>query len=751
MLTSLFLWYIYREQLIGIRLRRLARRTAFASVVALITSGINILVLALLRGRQLGWVCLSSCATDVTVNALVLYWVTAPPRSPPLRNSSKIPPIGVPVDPNTGCVCFRCMLIENSSNRAGEAGPNSELEVYPHQQGQPNHTSTHYHPHIQTYTCSKYNNLLNNPAWRWPWEPSPTKDVDTENNFSYDSFRNPIASYEFRFPRSFMASTTHSRNHSRSFNGFDQLPETESGFNFLGTGSRSRSLSFGRLVEEYLGKRGCEEPSHKNTASSNEEKDIADALKADVPSPRHFSLGPSRELEETSSPSIDPHELALDIDVERNLTFPPPHNGTAISDRVSSLLEFRNELDWDSEIDPEEPDSPVTYETHKTVGSQSRLMERRGWEGDLGYPELEDNTDGGFSRENMPRRWSRPRSIQVRSSSLPALYSTSRGRDFNSETAERSVTGLRTFTSTPRLYLDSHMNHSTAFMPSTSLSAVASSSSLTATSRCSSFPLFSSHALSQTSHYLPPSTNESSKLYRTPVKFDANDDPLNHKSRPISVSRSEGPSKTEKYRSDTWTLRSVDSILGLSRLFTRKTDGTGSEAVSGSHSNSNTSKKQKRLLQSSSRPSTSTSSSASTGGSRTQIERFINTSNVMANDDCCAQMHCSQLEYSSNDIGNNDIEDTTERRYQNRYWLRCQNSGLEREDMNSINVNEQMWNKTGRRLRHVRSDSWTAGIYMGGVDESRGERKKGKRVFDIDPDRSKDPDPSFRSQTPISL
>lgn len=29
-----------------------------------------------MHGEQLGWVCLGSCGTDVTVNALVLFWVT---------------------------------------------------------------------------------------------------------------------------------------------------------------------------------------------------------------------------------------------------------------------------------------------------------------------------------------------------------------------------------------------------------------------------------------------------------------------------------------------------------------------------------------------------------------------------------------------------------------------------------------------------------------------------------------------------
>lgn len=48
-----------------------------AALVALATSSVNIIILATLDGKQLGFVCLASCAADVTVNALVLFWVTA--------------------------------------------------------------------------------------------------------------------------------------------------------------------------------------------------------------------------------------------------------------------------------------------------------------------------------------------------------------------------------------------------------------------------------------------------------------------------------------------------------------------------------------------------------------------------------------------------------------------------------------------------------------------------------------------------
>lgn len=58
------------------KLRALAKRTCFAAAIALGTSVVNILVLTLLHGRQLGWVCLASCGLDVTINAIAIFLIT---------------------------------------------------------------------------------------------------------------------------------------------------------------------------------------------------------------------------------------------------------------------------------------------------------------------------------------------------------------------------------------------------------------------------------------------------------------------------------------------------------------------------------------------------------------------------------------------------------------------------------------------------------------------------------------------------
>jgi hypothetical protein len=77
-IRSLFLHPLYRYSYrLTARLKRLARRTLVAAAVALITSAVNMVVLTVMHGQQLGWVCLGSCGTDVIINALALYFVTS--------------------------------------------------------------------------------------------------------------------------------------------------------------------------------------------------------------------------------------------------------------------------------------------------------------------------------------------------------------------------------------------------------------------------------------------------------------------------------------------------------------------------------------------------------------------------------------------------------------------------------------------------------------------------------------------------
>ncbi|TFK81989.1 hypothetical protein K466DRAFT_666784 [Polyporus arcularius HHB13444] len=96
LLTSLFVWPLLKRDFATNALRAVAIRTLWAAGVALTTSCINILVLTIMHGRELAWVCLASCGTDVVINALVLCWVTSgqhdrgsQPRDSHVHTSSK--------------------------------------------------------------------------------------------------------------------------------------------------------------------------------------------------------------------------------------------------------------------------------------------------------------------------------------------------------------------------------------------------------------------------------------------------------------------------------------------------------------------------------------------------------------------------------------------------------------------------------------------------------------------------------------
>ncbi|KAF9645371.1 hypothetical protein BDM02DRAFT_587825 [Thelephora ganbajun] len=77
--TGLLLWPAMRSSFQKAQVRDLAARTLWPALVALTTSCVNILVLTLMYGREPGWVCFGSCGTDVTINALAIYWVTPNP------------------------------------------------------------------------------------------------------------------------------------------------------------------------------------------------------------------------------------------------------------------------------------------------------------------------------------------------------------------------------------------------------------------------------------------------------------------------------------------------------------------------------------------------------------------------------------------------------------------------------------------------------------------------------------------------
>lgn len=75
-LTSMFLYPLVTSKLTSSGLRRLAIRTFIAALVSLTTSTVNVVVLMLLGGKELGWVNLGACGADIIVNAVAIFWVS---------------------------------------------------------------------------------------------------------------------------------------------------------------------------------------------------------------------------------------------------------------------------------------------------------------------------------------------------------------------------------------------------------------------------------------------------------------------------------------------------------------------------------------------------------------------------------------------------------------------------------------------------------------------------------------------------
>jgi hypothetical protein len=92
LLTGLFLWPLWKSTQLNARVKRIATRTTIAALVALATSTGNMLVLTIMHGEQLGWVCLGACGADVIVNAVSLFWVSTGPKDDGRHHTDGLPP-----------------------------------------------------------------------------------------------------------------------------------------------------------------------------------------------------------------------------------------------------------------------------------------------------------------------------------------------------------------------------------------------------------------------------------------------------------------------------------------------------------------------------------------------------------------------------------------------------------------------------------------------------------------------------------
>ncbi|KIJ98136.1 hypothetical protein K443DRAFT_133591 [Laccaria amethystina LaAM-08-1] len=138
-LTFMFLYPLVSSKLKSSGLRRLAIRTFIAALVALTTSTVNVVVLMLLNGKELGWVNLGACGADIIVNAVAIFWVSMGGSRhhdssglPPERNRRRDNPC-----PNDGLDTISLAARSPSSVQQGAAvTPCASLPYFPGGQGQ---------------------------------------------------------------------------------------------------------------------------------------------------------------------------------------------------------------------------------------------------------------------------------------------------------------------------------------------------------------------------------------------------------------------------------------------------------------------------------------------------------------------------------------------------------------------------------------------------------------------------------------
>jgi len=77
-LTALFVWPLLRMDSQQSLVRRLGIRSIWATSVGMASLCVNLTILIVSRGSEIGWVCLGWCSADIVVNAVVLFLVTDP-------------------------------------------------------------------------------------------------------------------------------------------------------------------------------------------------------------------------------------------------------------------------------------------------------------------------------------------------------------------------------------------------------------------------------------------------------------------------------------------------------------------------------------------------------------------------------------------------------------------------------------------------------------------------------------------------
>ncbi|KAJ8090039.1 hypothetical protein PM082_018619 [Marasmius tenuissimus] len=75
--TVMFYWPLYKSKIFSPALRAVAKRTLIGAIAGLLILAANVSMVIAMGGYQVVWVCMTSCALDVILNALIMYWVSS--------------------------------------------------------------------------------------------------------------------------------------------------------------------------------------------------------------------------------------------------------------------------------------------------------------------------------------------------------------------------------------------------------------------------------------------------------------------------------------------------------------------------------------------------------------------------------------------------------------------------------------------------------------------------------------------------
>lgn len=89
-LTVMFVTPLLRSSIRSAWLRAIAVRTTIAACIALVSTAANVVILYVLDGQEMIWVCFGACGVDVVINAVVLLWAM---QGPAPMSSSRPPSV----------------------------------------------------------------------------------------------------------------------------------------------------------------------------------------------------------------------------------------------------------------------------------------------------------------------------------------------------------------------------------------------------------------------------------------------------------------------------------------------------------------------------------------------------------------------------------------------------------------------------------------------------------------------------------